>query len=425
MLSPSQFGFRKNKSTDEAVNLLVNRVAQTLDNGDPCIGVFLDLKKAFDTVSPTILLRKLECMGIRGTALEWFSSYLSDRRQQMRVGGFSSSIAEISFGVPQGSILGPTLFIAYINDITHLFQSSNSIDVMCYADDTVVVFRADSWSGVLTEVERGMAAVAQWLSSNLLTLNTDKTKYLCFHKTAASCPPPDLKNEVKIHTCIQNSAMEFSSCSCNVIKRNDCIKYLGVTLDEKLSFGRHILNLSTRLRKLIHVMKLLRNGADSGVLILVYKALCQSLIMYCITAWGGAAKTSLLTLERAQRSILKVIFRRPFRFPTTSLYKEAAVLTVRQLYILRVSITYHRIFHSSPDIVDLNSGKRRLKLPSTRVKTAFATRFGFCAFPRLYKVVHKHCNVCNCTLRELIKKVTVWLLSLDYNSTESLLVIPT
>lgn len=206
------------------------------------------------------------------------------------------------------------------------------------------------------------------------------------------------------------------------MERVDTIRYLGVILDERLTFAQHIFALSKRLRKLIHIMKQLRQGVDIKTLILVYKALCQSLLIYCISAWGSASKTVIISLERAQRSVLKVMLRKPFRYPTRELHCETKILTVRQLYILRVSLFQHRILMNSAAPVQHTLG-RRMVIPTTRVKTSFARRFKSFSFPFIYKVAQKHCDVRNDTVIEARTKIVKWLSSLDYNSTESLLEI--
>ncbi|KAI5640191.1 reverse transcriptase (RNA-dependent DNA polymerase) domain-containing protein [Phthorimaea operculella] len=145
ILNPQQFGFRRKKSTEDAVKHLLIRVANALDSGRACVGVFLDLAKAFDTVSPVILLRKLEAYGIRGIANDWFASYLTDRKQTIVIDNYQSEQRTVEYGVPQGSILGPTLFNIYINDLPNLFSSNEDIDTVCYADDTAILFVADNW----------------------------------------------------------------------------------------------------------------------------------------------------------------------------------------------------------------------------------------------------------------------------------------
>lgn len=308
----------------------------------------------------------MELLGIRGTPLSWFSSYLSERKQLVKVSTYTSNTNNIRFGVPQGSILGPSLFIIYMNDIHQ--HNSNNAEIICYADDTAILYSGYSWENAFSTAETGLLTISKWLRSNLLTLNNDKTNYLCFHKTAASEPSPN--SYLKVHTC-QNL---LSNCSCNQIRRANSIKYLGITLDDKLNFKNHIDILSKRVRKIIGVIKRLRNSASRVIIKYVYTAICQPLLTYCITVWGNAAKSVLITVERAQRSVLKVMFKKPYRYPTDSLYKEAQVLSVRQLFIHKVCLTAHKEITNSnvyPRLLE----KRVYKIPTPTIKTTFATRF--------------------------------------------------
>lgn len=411
ILSAHQFGFRPGKSTEQAVHQLMDFIVTGLDCGKKCIGVFLDLAKAFDTVSPLILLCKLERLGIRGQALDFFGSYLSDRGQCVSVSGLHSSVSSLSFGVPQGSILGPTLFTLYINDIIEVLGNNESTRTLCYADDTAIIFLSDTWEEVTARAEDGLARIARWLDRNLLTLNANKTKYVCFYKTKATEPPT---LSLKIHKC-NNMRLD---CDCATIGRVECIRYLGVLLDENISFKQHIIAVANRVRKIIHIMKLLRDGADRDILMLVYTALCQSIICYCITVWGSASKSFMITLERAQRSVIKVMFRKPFRYPTASLYSEYQILTVRQLYIMRASLEFHKSVPKTP-LTDAPSRRRKnCRIP--KVNTAFAKRFRFFAYPFIYSRVSKECDL-SCLLYGVKVRIRKWLLTLDYDETERLL----
>ncbi|CAH2088133.1 unnamed protein product [Euphydryas editha] len=256
VISERQFGFRRGKSTEEAVSLLTSTIASHLDRRRCCIGVFLDLAKAFDTVSIPILVKKLENVGIRGTPLEWFKSYLTDRKQCVKVGKFISSSKNVEFGVPQGSILGPTLFILYINGIHSLLIPH--ADIICYADDTAIVFDGNSWSETINNVERGMRDISDWLQLNLLTLNTSKTKFVCFFKTLRTSPPTTL-TDVYIHSCQKT----VQTCGCGKINRANVIRYLGVLVDQQLNFKDHIEQLSGRVRKITYIMRQLRDVTRS------------------------------------------------------------------------------------------------------------------------------------------------------------------
>ncbi|KAG6448993.1 hypothetical protein O3G_MSEX005813 [Manduca sexta] len=414
LFSDSQFGFRKFKSTEDAAHKLVNSIASRLDQGLKCYGVFLDLAKAFDTVSVPILLRKLEGLGIRGTALDWFSSYLSNRQQLIHIDGMKSLAISINYGVPQGSILGPLLFITYMNDIHYL--KLDSAELVCYADDTAILFYGHNWEKAKQVAEKGLYKINIWLQKNLLTLNTNKTKYICFHKTAKSQPPP--MPDLRIHTSCAPDL--FSSCCCKQILRTNEIKYLGLIIDEHLNFASHIGTLTGRIRKVIGIMKLLRNSANIQIIKLVYFAICQSLLSYCIGVWGGAAKTIMLPLERAQRAVLKTMLYKPFRFSTNALYKEVGVLRVRQLYIHKACVSTHKLTLKSTEYNSLL--KKRifiLKLPL--VNSSFAKRFQYYAYPCVYNKVSRLCPLKHCSTKECSIKILNLLKNLDYECTENIL----
>lgn len=261
-----------------------------------------------------------------------------------------------------------------------------------------------------------MSDAARWLRKNLLTLNSKKTKFICFHKTAASGPKHCVP--IKIHSC-DNSCC--ASCPCEVIDRIDVIKYLGILIDENLNFKAHITCLSKRIRKTIYIFKRLRYSADVKLLRTIYLALCQSIITYGISVWGSAAKTSILVAERAQRSVLRVMLRKPYRYPTNSLYAEALVLTVRQLFIYKVCITVHRNSLKMENYTNLIT-KRIFVLPKPRVNTNFGRRFGEVLGITLYNIaVRRQHTIKNSSVSETKKLIFKWLTSLSYSETETLL----
>ena len=414
LITNSQFGFRRGKSTEDAVTLLTNIVSTHLDSGHCCIGVFLDLAKAFDTVSVPILLKKLESYGIRGTALDWFTSYLTERKQCVRIDNHVSKMSSINFGVPQGSILGPTLFILYINDITTI--PLQNADVICYADDTAVIFKDSTWDLVQRKAENGMRMISEWLTLNILTLNTAKTKFLCFHKTLASGPTHRL-NQLQIHTCHGHPT---ATCNCDSISKVCSLKYLGVTIDEKLNFKEHIAVMSGRVRKMIHVMRNLRDASDGKTLKMVYLALCQSILNYCILAWGGAAQSSLISLERAQRGVLKVALFKPVLYPTAALFEEAQVLSVRRLFILRAVIHTHKTVIASSNYNELLK-KRVFKIPTPITKTSFSHRFSRFLLPYTYNKMVNICHFQNSSVHEAKTLATKLLLQWSYDQAENIL----
>lgn len=412
-LHPHQFGFRPGYSTEDAVLQLTNKISSILDDKRNCIAVFLDLAKAFDTVSIPLLLKKLEYLGIRGLALEWFRSYLTNRSQVTKIDENISINLPITFGVPQGSVLGPTLFIIYVNDLISLIDN-NYTNIICYADDTALIFDGDSWSETSQRAEMGLKSAVEWLNSNLLTLNTSKTKFLCFHKTISSKPKSQIN--LKIHAECNNPSL----CHCPVIEQVRSIRYLGVIVDDKLSFNAHISGVASKVRKLTHVMYRIRDAADPKTALMVYTALCESIITYCITSWGGSAKTSMLELERAQRAVLKVLLKRKKRFSTFALYSEAGVLSVRQIFILRTSILQHKAIAKNKSHQYFLE-KRKIKLPIPRVNSSFAQRFMHFIGPYIYNIILEKCDIKLDTIYKAKIKLKSWLLKLTYEDTEGIL----
>lgn len=416
ILSPNQFGFRSKRSTEDAVKLLTHNIVHNLDNGRACIGVFLDLAKAFDTVSIPILLRRLESIGVRGIALDWFQSYLTGRQQCLKVDSWVSSSRGLSFGVPQGSVLGPTLFLIYLNNLASL--TLRNAEIICYADDTAIIFHEANWSECFRSAEYGMSKVFEWLSDNLLTLNTAKTKYVCFHKTAISSPL--VTTDIKIHERTCNNPPNVNSCNCNFIQRTHTIKYLGVNIDEKLTFSDHTAALSARVRKLIYVMKQIRDVANPDLAKYIYIALCQSIVTYCINTWGGVAASHLISLERAQRSVLKVMLKKPLRYSTALIYNETNLLSIRRLYIKAAICLTHKQILKSESYNKLLTN-RIFRIPVPTANTSFAQRFSNFLFPFLYNKICKICKFKDDTARVIQSKVTKYLNDLTYNEVEQLL----
>lgn len=342
---------------------------------------------------------------------EWLKSYLTGRNQCVRINDTRSKLMPVDFGVPQGSILGPTLFIIYVNDILNL--NLPKADTICYADNTAVIFHDVSWDRVVGNADRGMSAIVEWLQRNLLTLNLDKTKFLCFYKTSPSSPSIPV---IRVHS--SNHPQLF--CNCRGINRSPVIKYLGVVIDERLSFRQHLAASSARVRKLIYVFKNLRDAASFELLKNVYIALCQSIITYCIAVWGGSAASHMIILERAQRSVLKVMLRKPIRYPTRDLYRESEVLTVRGLFIQRVTTSVHRSILGTKEHKNMLK-KRIYKLALPSIKSSLARKHSSFLHPYIYNKVNSLCFIGDCSARELKLKLQNWIAGLSYGDIENIL----
>ena len=174
----SQFGFRKSHSSYMALMVMMNELTNALDNGDHVMGIFLDFSEAFDTVNHSILLDKLYNYGIRDNALEWFRSYLAGRKQFVAYNGISSGQKTVKCGFPQGSILGPLLFLLYINDLYHVCNNSSPI---LFADDTNLVSSGSDPKELDSEINTELDHISTWIKVTKLSLNVQKTHFIVFN----------------------------------------------------------------------------------------------------------------------------------------------------------------------------------------------------------------------------------------------------
>ena len=244
-----------------------------------------------------------------------------------------------------------------------------------------------------------------WLNSNLLTLNIGKTKYLTF-STQERFQPKNI--HIRVHICSRN----VRGCNCSYLDRVSEMRYLGVILDGSLTWKQHIVALINRIRKLSAIFKRLRCVADVEVLKIAYYALCQSLLNYCVLAWGGTFKSVILQLERAQRIALKVMLRKPYRFPTKCLFDETNLLSVRQLFIVKSILYCHK---NNPIDINVSTKRRRDGVYNVpRSTTSFRQRHQVFLGPYLYNKLSKYIVLFPLTVFECKKVLTNYLKTLCY-----------
>lgn len=280
-------------------------------------------------MSHQILLKKLYSLGIRGVCYKLFQSYLLQRKQKVKIEQTLSDELDIEFGVPQGTVLGPILFVIYLNDMLNNFNVNGK--VICYADDTAILFQGDSWDETKEKAELGISKIKTWFDKNLLTLNATKSKFLAFSIYSDHTLH---FNELIIHnqTCLLNNNMKKCKCSTK-INSSDSVKYLGVFIDSHLKWQVHINYVVGKVRKCLYKFYQLREFLPLKVLKTVYVALIESLLSYGILVWGAAYNNVLQPLIVLQRQVLKIILHKNRIYPTKQIFNDVDVLTVRQIYI--------------------------------------------------------------------------------------------
>ena len=313
-----QFGFRQKHSTSHALISLTEKIKQTIDKGNLACGVFIDLKKAFDTVNQTILLQKLEHYGIRGIPLQWFKSYLTGRKQYVSVCANTSETLEIKCGVPQGSVLGPLLFLLYINDLAKV---SKKLTFFLFADDTNIYYESSNILDIQKTVNKELRKVRKWLEANRLALNIDETNFVIFHS------PQNIPNDRVI--------IKFGRKK--KVNQETYVKFLGVLLDSSLSWKPHITELSKKLSRTVGLFYKIRHYAPLETLKLFYYGIFFPFISYGVHVWGLTYPTYLNKKIILQKKIIKCMTFNDIMVPSSPLFHELEILKLNDINNLQTA----------------------------------------------------------------------------------------
>ena len=312
-----QFGFRKKFSTTLALIETVDSIRRLIDQGNYVLGIFVDLTKAFDTVDHEILLYKLDNYGIRGHANLFFRSYLSGRKQFTSANGIDSNMSEINCGVPQGSVLGPILFLLYIND---LYRAVANATTRLFADDTGVFVSSTDFDELVKNAKVNLSALLLWCQCNKLTMNSSKTCFVIFYA----------KNKNK-----HNEFKELEVPNIT-IHRVHSTKYLGVILDDKLNWQEHVKSVCKSLLKYFGIFSHIKSIASRAVARQLYFSFVYSRISYGIEVYGNCAVNHLSKLQTIQNKLLKLMLKMDFRTPTDTLHKNLHILKVADIQKMKI-----------------------------------------------------------------------------------------
>jgi hypothetical protein len=312
LMNCSQYGFRENHSTEFAAMENIDIIVDNIEKRKIPLNIFLDLSKAFDTLDHSILLCKLQYYGITGNAFRLCKSYLTNRQQYVEYNGYISELLTIKTGVPQGSILGPIFFLIYINDFD---RSTNMFKFIMYADDTTLSaclssINTSEISAAEQTLNNELKSVSNWLKVNKLSLNVSKTKCMIF--CPKNKPVPNVNLYIDNNPLVQVSSFDF----------------LGITIDESLSWKNHLFKIQMKISKVIGVMNRLKCYLPTVTLLVIYNSLILPHILYGILLWG--LKSSKLT--KLQKRAMRIITKSKRNVHTDPLFKKYNILKIEDIF---------------------------------------------------------------------------------------------
>lgn len=317
IICKAQSGFQKNKSTMTSIFQLTKTVAETLDKGYYAYGIFCDLSKAFDLVDHNILIHKLSNLGVNGKELEIFKSYLLNRTQMVEIDDDKAKVCSrwetTKTGVPQGSILGPLLFLLYVNDLP---ENVNQGTITLFADDTSILINDSSLDRLKSISETALTTLEKWFQLNRLILNVEKSQFIQFNK----------QNK-------QNKQILITHNN-NPIKETAIVKFLGLHLDIGLTWAEHTSKLENKLSSVCYLLRALKSLLDLKTLKMVYHAYFHSVMTYGIIFWGNS--TNSPKIFRIQKKALRIITHTKYRSSCKPLFKDLQIKTLFTEYAVKV-----------------------------------------------------------------------------------------
>ncbi|MCP4052884.1 MAG: reverse transcriptase family protein, partial [Mesoflavibacter sp.] len=325
-----QYGFQAKKSTLHPMIHLLNYLGQAKNEKLITVGVFCDLAKCFDTISHSILLKKLEKIGIHGLELEWFKNYLNNRNQFVYTNGEKSNLLGINKGVPQGSILGPILFLIYINDI----KNCTSLMTLLFADDSNFLISGKDLNEIVEILNIELKNICDWFRCNEMSLNPTKTKFMIFNKREDTINWEEIEIKLDFNNENENDINKIRKLG--YINQNSdipAVKFLGVYIDSQLNFKYHIEYLRKKISRSMYLINRVKHLLCKKSLETLFHSFINSHLMFCLPAWSCGLESSINPLAVLQKKAIRIINRSAYNDHTPPLFKEINVLPLKELAI--------------------------------------------------------------------------------------------
>ena len=333
LLYCKQFGFRKNCGVDYGLMEAVDSISHSMSNRKMTLGVFIDLSKAFDTVDHKILLKKLKKYGVTGEELMWFESYLSNRKQFVKIENKESDLLKISCGVPQGSILGPLLFLIYVNDM-YLFVPK--LSVIMFADDTNLFVSGKDHKSLFNIMNNQLQLIEDWFAANKLSLNLQKTKYTLFSSSTLEDNLP-----LKLPTLFFGA---------NKISRSRYTKLLGVLIDENLNWNKQIKAIELKISSQIGIINRGRKFLNNKAMKMLYYAFVNPYLTYGNIVWGSVGKTKLKKLANLQKRAVRLLAHAHRRSHARPLMISFGILNIFEINLLTHFKLMYKVYKNAVPI---------------------------------------------------------------------------
>lgn len=395
IIDKNQFGFQQNHSTIHPMIHLLNKITNAINNKEFTIGIFCDLTKAFDMVPIRLLLNKLSKIGINGTILTWFKNYLTERQQFVQIGQDKSSLLIVDSGVPQGSILGPILFLIFFNDLPR----STLLYMLLFCDDTTILASGKNLNDLVNFVNIELRKISQWFRANGMSLHPVKTKFTIFHTQGQTIPWDD------INLVIDENDPDCTNYNNDLVKKLDyvnnsseipAIKFLGIYFDPTLNFKYHIDQLSLKLSKALFILRRSKKLLDKKSMLSLYYSLFHCNLVYGILIYSTATPSNLTPIITKQKMAIRCIMNSKYNAHTAPMFKELNILPFNLLikyFQLQFMHNYKmnylprsflNMWETNQEFNDNYQLRNILDYRIPRFRIELSKRLPFCHFPKIW-----------------------------------------